>query len=75
MLRRHALKILGLNAAAQQEDIRSAWRKKARLLHPDSPYGDIDAFHQAKAAFEALCPAPEQVMQKRVRVRASSRRG
>ena len=74
MLRRHALKILGLSDAAQTEDIRRAWRKKARLLHPDSPYGNIDAFHQAKTAFETLCPSPQQAIKRRIRVQASSRR-
>lgn len=78
MLERHALKILGLPAhtvlAASEDDIRAAWRKKARLFHPDSPYGNIDAFHQAQAAYEALRPKPAQALKSRVRVPASSRR-
>ncbi len=74
MLQRHALKILGLNAGASDTDIRAAWRKKARLFHPDSPYGDVNAFHQAQAAYEALRPRPEQALKSRVRVPATSRR-
>lgn len=74
MLQRHALKILGLNAGACEDDIRAAWRKKARLFHPDSPYGDIEAFHQAQSAYEALRPKPEQALKSRVRVAAKSRR-
>ena len=74
MLPRHALKILGLTRSASEDEIRTAWRKKARLFHPDSPYGDIAAFHQARMAFETLCPKPEQSLKQRVRVIAPSRR-
>ncbi|GEM_PF-866376 len=78
MLQRHALKILGLPAntviGISEDEIRAAWRKKARLFHPDSPYGDINAFHQAQSAYEALRPRPEQALKSRVRVQATSRR-
>lgn len=78
MLQRHALKILGLPAntviGASDELIRAAWRKKARLFHPDSPYGDVNSFHQAQMAYESLCPRPEQILKSRVRVPATSRR-
>lgn len=74
MLQRHALKILGLPGHASEDEIRAAWRKKARLFHPDSPYGDINAFHQAQSAYEALRPRPEQALKSRVRVPAKSRR-
>ncbi len=60
---------LGLNMAARENDIRNAWRKKAKFFHPDSPYGNIQAFMQAKAAYEILIPpAP-----KAYRVQAGSR--
>lgn len=78
MLERHALKILGLPAntilGASEDEIRAAWRKKARLFHPDSPYADLDAFHQAQAAYESLRPRPAQALKSRVRVQATSRR-
>lgn len=74
MLARHAYKILGLSSSAREADIRAAWRKKAKFFHPDSPYADLAAFHQAKAAYEALCPPPEQAIKRRVRVAAQSRR-
>jgi len=55
---------------AREADIRSAWRKKAKFFHPDSPYSNIGAFMQAKNAFETLIPpAPQSV-----RVRAGGRR-
>ncbi len=60
---------LGLNMSAREADIRGAWRKKAKFFHPDSPYGNVGAFMQAKAAYETLIPpAP-----KAFRVQAGSR--
>lgn len=67
--RQDALMTLGLNMSAREADIRTAWRKKAKFFHPDSPYSDMRAFMQAKTAFETLIPpAP-----KAFRVRAGSR--
>jgi DnaJ-class molecular chaperone len=74
MLPRHALKVLGLTEAASEDDIRGAWRKKARLFHPDSPFADINAFHHAKAAYDILRPQAEQSLKRRVRVPARSSR-
>lgn len=74
MLKRHAYKVLALPETASEDDIRSAWRKKARLHHPDSPYGDMTAFLKAKTAFETLLPPPAQKMQRRIRIQAKSRR-
>ncbi len=55
--------------SARENDIRAAWRKKAKFFHPDSPYADTRAFIQAKTAFEILVPpAP-----KAFRVQAGSR--
>jgi len=73
MLPRHALKILGLDTDASEAEIRAAWRKKARLFHPDSPYANLNAFLQAQAAFEVLCPKPAQALKTRIRVAARSR--
>ena len=60
---------LGLGMGAREADIRAAWRKKAKFFHPDSPYGNVTAFLQAKAAFETLIPP----IPKTYRVRAVSR--
>lgn len=69
MTRQDALMTLGLNMAARESDIRNAWRKKAKFFHPDSAYGNIQAFMQAKTAYETLIPpAP-----KAYRVQAGSR--
>ena len=56
MTRQEALLTLGLNMRAREADIRSAWRKKAKFLHPDSPYGNVPAFMKAKTAYETLVP-------------------
>ncbi len=55
--------------AARENDIRAAWRKKAKFFHPDSPYADTGAFLRAKSAYETLIPPAPQIM----RVRAGSR--
>ena len=69
MTRQDALMTLGLNMAAREADVRSAWRKKAKFFHPDSPYGNVPAFLAAKAAFETLIPPAPQA----IRVRAGAR--
>lgn len=69
MTRQEALMTLGLGMGARETDIRMAWRKKAKFFHPDSPYGDVQAFLQARAAFETLIPP----IPKSIRVRARSR--
>ncbi len=69
MTRQDALMVLGLNMTAREMDIRAAWRKKARFFHPDSPYGNIKSFLQAKAAYETLVPP----IPKAYRVQAGSR--
>ena len=74
MIAARALRILGLPPRASESDIRSAWRAKAKLFHPDSPYGNAAAFCEAKAAYDALINRPEQALKKRVRVQATSQR-
>lgn len=69
MTRQDALMTLGLNMAAREADIRTAWRKKAKFFHPDSPYADTGAFMRSKIAFETLIPPAPQAF----RVRAGSR--
>lgn len=69
MTRQQAMMTLGLPMGAREADIRAAWRKKAKFFHPDSPYADMKAFLQAKAAYETLIPpAPQSI-----RVRAGAR--
>lgn len=69
MTRQDALLALGLGLSAREVDIRSAWRKKAKFFHPDSPYANMNAFMQARNAFEVLIPPAPQAY----RVRAGSR--
>lgn len=46
---------LGINRNANEEEIRKAYRRKAKENHPDSGgKGDIDAFHAAQEAYEEL---------------------
>ena len=69
MTRQQALMTLGVSMSAREADIRAAWRKKAKFFHPDSPYGNIHAFMQAKQAFETLIPPVPQTY----RIQARSR--
>lgn len=69
MTRQQAMMTLGLPMGAREADIRAAWRKKAKFFHPDSPYANVQAFLQAKAAYEILIPpAPQSI-----RVKAGAR--
>jgi len=52
MTRQQALLTLGLSMAARENDIRNAWRKKAKFFHPDSPYANTQAFLKSRQAFE-----------------------
>ncbi len=69
MEKQQALFILGLPLIASQEEISKAWRAKARLFHPDSPYGNVERFLRCQTAFETLTILPKQA----VRVPARSR--
>lgn len=70
MTRQEALMTLGLGMGAREADVRIAWRKKAKFFHPDSPYGDVNAFLQAKSAFETLIPPVRKPMRVQARSRA-----
>jgi len=61
---------LGLSMAARETDIRTAWRKKAKFFHPDSPYGNVQAFMQAKSAYETLIPPAPKAYRVQARSRA-----
>ena len=56
MTRQQALLTLGLNMSAREAEIRSAWRKKAKFFHPDSPYADERGFFLAQEAYHTLIP-------------------
>lgn len=69
MTRHEATMTLGLSMTAKEADIRTAWRKKAKFYHPDSPYANIRAFLKCKQAYETLIPPAPKIM----RVRAGTR--
>jgi len=70
MTRQQALLALGLPMSAREADIRSAWRKKAKFFHPDSPYGNVNAFLQAKSAYQTLIPPAPKAFRVQARSRA-----
>ena len=58
-----ALEILGLEADANFEAVKKAWRARARESHPDVNQGDVDAakqFHACQLAYEVLRAAEER---------------
>ena len=46
--------ILGLKRSASQEDIKNAFRQKARETHPDKIGGDGEEFKRVREAYECL---------------------
>jgi len=50
-------KILGVSHKASLAEIRSAYRQKAKLLHPDITHSDSEAFRQLVEAYETLSNA------------------
>lgn len=58
-----ALEVLGLEADADFEAIKKAWRAKAKEVHPDVKPGDADAakaFQAYQVAYEVLRQAEER---------------
>ncbi len=51
---RDCYSILGVSKNATAAEIRHAYRKKAKLLHPDMTQGDAEAFHELQQAYEML---------------------
>ncbi|SDI56498.1 DnaJ domain-containing protein [Aliiruegeria lutimaris] len=49
-----AAEVLGVTQHADTGEIRTAWQRAARSLHPDRAGGDKNRFVQARAAFECL---------------------
>ena len=45
---------LGLTPSATAEEIKLAFRRQARLFHPDSPSGDVLKFKAINEAYEVL---------------------
>ena len=46
--------LLGLDPACTDEEIRGAYRRRAKELHPDAESGDITAFIRLKRAYDTL---------------------
>lgn len=57
---RRALEVLGLSGPASPADVKAAYRRLARELHPDAG-GDVDAFREVQAAYEVVRDGTEQV--------------
>ena len=47
-------KVLGIKRSASDEDIKTAYRKKARIFHPDKPSGSHNLFIGLKRAYDAI---------------------
>ncbi|WP_410766920.1 J domain-containing protein [Haloferax sp. DFSO60] len=54
MSRKKALRTLGLDADATQEEIKDAYRRLVKETHPDSKSGDQEAFKRVSKAYERL---------------------
>lgn len=46
--------VLGVEETATAEDIKAAWKRKAKTLHPDVSQEDATAFNRAKHAYDTL---------------------
>ncbi len=58
-----ALEVLGLDPDAEFEDVKKAWRSKAKEVHPDVKPGDAEAakaFQAYQLAYEVLRAAEER---------------
>ena len=54
MSEREAYETLGLDRSADSETVRSAYRERAKRLHPDGEDGDEAAFKELNEAYELL---------------------
>jgi hypothetical protein len=45
---------LGLDPSADEDAVKSAYRKKVKQVHPDAADGDEEAFKEVKSAYERL---------------------
>lgn len=46
--------VLGVNKSASQDEIKSAFRKKAHQYHPDKEGGDVEKFKEINQAYQVL---------------------
>ncbi len=51
---RDCYKILGVSKSATVSEIKRAYRKKAKLLHPDITHQESEAFNELRMAYETL---------------------
>jgi hypothetical protein len=49
-----AYRVLGLDADADPEEVRQAYRQKVKSVHPDRESGDEEQFKRVKEAYEVL---------------------
>lgn len=52
--RHSAYSVLGVDASASSEEIKAAYRAKAKVHHPDADGGDADAFRAVNEAYATL---------------------
>ncbi|MFB6083444.1 MAG: J domain-containing protein [Halorientalis sp.] len=52
--RAEAYRILGLDTDADESEIKAAYRRKVKDVHPDTEGGDEERFKQVNAAYERL---------------------
>ena len=65
--------IIGAPRTATAEEIRRAYRKRARILHPDVPGGDAAQFRRLVQAFETLMDSSRRAEWDTARKRSSAR--
>lgn len=63
-------KILGIDADATQDQIKAAYRSKAKHLHPDRSKGSSAPFRALQQAYEVLCDPEKRRRYDRERMRA-----
>jgi len=54
MGRKEAFRTLGLNADADEDAVKQAYREKVKEVHPDTDGGDEEAFKKVNRAYERL---------------------
>lgn len=59
MTRAEALEVLGLTPAANDEDIKAAYRNLSKRVHPDVAGGSAELFRRVQMAYERLVEGPE----------------
>ena len=65
LTREEALRVLGLPSTAGPDAVKHAYRRLARVHHPDTG-GDGQAFHRVQRAYERLADAPPEEATPRV---------